>query len=172
MHGKEEAVDKKYFSIEPRDQKWILTIKRPEVLNALNFELLTHLKEAFLDFKQDPEARILIITGQGEKAFCAGADLSSPIGCRNCMTLVLDRVRPRVDHAGTGLRCRSIPSLRSVRRRREVITRSRHYSSNIRSQTLFPFMASRLSVPLPGISVQLCSDQHNTGDHTHNTASF
>ena len=68
-------MDQQYFSIEPRDQVWILTITRPEVLNALNFELLKQLKEAFLDFKQDPEARILIITGQGEKAFCAGADI-------------------------------------------------------------------------------------------------
>lgn len=74
-HGKEEAVDQQYFSIETRDQVWILTINRPEVLNALNFELLKNLKQAFLDFKQDSEARILILTGQGQKAFCAGADI-------------------------------------------------------------------------------------------------
>ncbi|MGD8521598.1 MAG: enoyl-CoA hydratase-related protein [Desulfobacterales bacterium] len=69
-------MDQKLFSIEPRDKKvWILTINRPKVLNALNFELLKNLKEAFLGFKQDPDARILILTGQGQKAFCAGADI-------------------------------------------------------------------------------------------------
>ena len=68
-------MDQKYFSIDQRDNAWILTITRPEVLNALNFELLQKLKEAFLGFKQDPEARILILTGQGQKAFCAGADI-------------------------------------------------------------------------------------------------
>ncbi len=69
-------MDKKLFSIERRDKVEILTITRPAVLNALNFELLKHLKEAFLHFKTDPGARILIITGEGEKAFCAGADIS------------------------------------------------------------------------------------------------
>ena len=68
-------MDPKFFSIEHRDKIWILTINRPEVLNALNFELLKNLKETFVGFKQDPDARILILTGQGEKAFCAGADI-------------------------------------------------------------------------------------------------
>ena len=45
MPDKEEAVDQKYFSIDQRDNAWILTITRPEVLNALNFELLQKLKE-------------------------------------------------------------------------------------------------------------------------------
>ncbi len=65
----------KSLSIEHRDKVDILTITRPEVLNALNFELLSSLKEAFLRFKGDPDRRVLIITGQGEKAFCAGADI-------------------------------------------------------------------------------------------------
>lgn len=68
-------MDQKYFSIESRGQVRILTINRPEVLNALNFELLQQLKQAFLNFKHDPDARILILTGRGEKAFCAGADI-------------------------------------------------------------------------------------------------
>lgn len=69
-------MDQKFFSIEHKDKVEILTITRPEVLNALNFELLKDLKEAFLHFKGDPSGRVLIITGQGEKAFCAGADIS------------------------------------------------------------------------------------------------
>jgi enoyl-CoA hydratase len=54
----------------------ILTITRPDVLNALNFQLLQQLREAFLQFQENPAARVLIITGQGEKAFCAGADIA------------------------------------------------------------------------------------------------
>ncbi len=63
------------FSIKHKDQVEILTITRPDVLNALNFELLKDLKEVFLRFKADPSRRVLIITGEGEKAFCAGADI-------------------------------------------------------------------------------------------------
>lgn len=63
------------FSIEYKEQVEILTITRPEVLNSLNFQLLRDLKEEFLRFKADPNLRVLIITGQGEKAFCAGADI-------------------------------------------------------------------------------------------------
>lgn len=69
-----------YFSFEYRDQVEILTITRADVLNALNFELLKDLKEALLDFKADPERRVLIITGQGDKAFCAGADIPGLLG--------------------------------------------------------------------------------------------
>lgn len=65
----------KSFSIEYRDQVEILTITRPDVLNALNFELLKDLREEFLHLKADPSRRVLIITGQGENAFCAGADI-------------------------------------------------------------------------------------------------
>lgn len=65
----------KNFLLEHKDKTTILTITRPKVLNALNFNLLRELKKAFLDFKNDPERRVLIITGKGEKAFCAGADI-------------------------------------------------------------------------------------------------
>lgn len=64
------------FSVEYRDQIEILTITRPDVLNALNFQLLQDLKTEFLRFKSDADRNVLIITGQGEKAFCAGADIA------------------------------------------------------------------------------------------------
>ena len=65
----------KLLSIEYKNEVEILTIQRPEVLNALNFQLVSDLKEAFLRFKEDGARKVLIITGQGEKAFCAGADI-------------------------------------------------------------------------------------------------
>lgn len=52
-----------------------LTINRPEVLNALNAEVLQGLREAVLAAAAAPSVRVVIITGSGEKAFSAGADL-------------------------------------------------------------------------------------------------
>jgi Enoyl-CoA hydratase/carnithine racemase len=51
-----------------------LTLNRPEKLNALDTELTTALRDAFLEADRDPEIRALVITGAG-RGFCAGADL-------------------------------------------------------------------------------------------------
>ncbi len=53
----------------------VLTLNRPEVMNALNFELLRALRDTIQQIRFDPGIRVAIITGAGEKAFCAGADL-------------------------------------------------------------------------------------------------
>jgi len=52
----------------------VLTINRPEALNALNSEVVRGLNAAF-DAVRDSDARALLITGTGDKAFCAGADI-------------------------------------------------------------------------------------------------
>lgn len=52
-----------------------LFISRPDKLNALNAALLSELHEALLFVKGSDETRVLIITGQGDKAFVAGADI-------------------------------------------------------------------------------------------------
>lgn len=54
---------------------WII-INRPDKLNALNAETIKELHEAFLSFEGDSEVRVVILTGTGEKAFVAGADIS------------------------------------------------------------------------------------------------
>ena len=54
----------------------ILTINRPQVLNALNSQTLDELRRAILDLKQDESVRAVIITGAGEKASVAGADIN------------------------------------------------------------------------------------------------
>lgn len=58
----------------------ILTISRPEVLNALNIELLVALKRAADEVRDRRDTRCLIVTGAGEKAFAAGADIASMKG--------------------------------------------------------------------------------------------
>ena len=53
-----------------------LTVNRPTKLNALNRQTLTELHRAFFEFRHDQDARVMIITGAGERAFVAGADIS------------------------------------------------------------------------------------------------
>lgn len=53
----------------------VLTINRPKVLNALNVETLKELQAAIQEVKENASVKVLIITGAGEKAFVAGADI-------------------------------------------------------------------------------------------------
>lgn len=53
-----------------------ITINRPKKLNALNMETIQELHEAFKDANKDSQIKVIILTGSGEKAFVAGADIS------------------------------------------------------------------------------------------------
>ncbi len=53
----------------------VFTINRPQAINAINIEAWRDLNEAMVDFRDDPELWVGIITGAGEKAFCGGADI-------------------------------------------------------------------------------------------------
>jgi enoyl-CoA hydratase len=52
-----------------------VTLNRPEVRNAINAEVLCRLADAWKDVNDDPAVRAVVLTGTGEEAFCAGADL-------------------------------------------------------------------------------------------------
>jgi len=54
----------------------ILTIQRPQRLNALDSQTLDELRQAVLDLQQDNSIRCIILTGAGEKSFVAGADIT------------------------------------------------------------------------------------------------
>lgn len=54
-----------------------ITIDRPEVLNALHLDAHVELSRAFDLYAADPELRVAVITGAGERAFCVGTDLKS-----------------------------------------------------------------------------------------------
>src|SRR6187551_3444793 len=58
----------------------VLTVQRPARLNALDASTLDELRQAVLDFQQDDSIRCVIVTGAGEKAFVAGADLHEIAG--------------------------------------------------------------------------------------------
>jgi enoyl-CoA hydratase/carnithine racemase len=53
-----------------------LTINRPDVHNALSWGVVADLRRAVAEARTDPATRVVVLTGAGEKAFCAGADLS------------------------------------------------------------------------------------------------
>ena len=66
-----------FLSFEPdTDGLALITIRRPEKLNALNQALIFELGEAFRVAREDTSIKALILTGAGEKAFVAGADIA------------------------------------------------------------------------------------------------
>jgi len=60
---------------QKEDRIAIFTINRPEAMNAVTPQLLGEFYQALVDFRDDPELRVGIITGAGDRAFCAGADI-------------------------------------------------------------------------------------------------
>jgi E-phenylitaconyl-CoA hydratase len=60
---------------EKKDRIAIITINRPEVRNALDPDAILELNKAWIDFRDDPNLWVAIITGAGDKSFCAGADV-------------------------------------------------------------------------------------------------
>lgn len=63
------------LKFEETDGVALLTLNRPKVMNSFNFALLYALKEQIDGLRFRSDIRVIIITGAGEKAFCAGADL-------------------------------------------------------------------------------------------------
>ena len=55
----------------------LITLNRPEKMNSLDFEANDTLVERWKEFDADPEARVAVVTGAGDRAFCAGADLKT-----------------------------------------------------------------------------------------------
>jgi len=62
--------------LEKKNKIAYVTIDRPKVLNALNMATMQELHQVFAELKDDNEIRVVILTGSGEKAFVAGADIN------------------------------------------------------------------------------------------------
>jgi crotonobetainyl-CoA hydratase len=80
-----------FIAIAKTDRVTTITLNRPAVMNAINPQMHAELQEAFDDFAADAGQFVAVVTGAGERAFCAGSDLK-----------VLDRHRgyPKNGYAG------------------------------------------------------------------------
>jgi len=65
--------------VERRGAVLTLTINRPERRNAMTWEVIRGLREEVARAKTDPAVRVVVLAGSGDKAFCAGADLSGMV---------------------------------------------------------------------------------------------
>jgi enoyl-CoA hydratase len=79
----------------------VITVNRPDKLNALNHDTLTALDDAFMAASGDPGVRVVVLTGAGPKAFVAGADISemariTPVQARE-FSLLGQRMMRRVE---------------------------------------------------------------------------
>src|SRR5260221_1246926 len=68
-------MDLKFSKVTRKGPITIITLSRPEVYNALHIDAHFELNKVFDDFSADPEQWVAIVTGAGDKAFCAGNDL-------------------------------------------------------------------------------------------------
>src|ERR1700716_896001 len=68
-------MDLKFSKVTRKGPITIITLSRPEVYNALHIDAHFELNKLFDDFSADPEQWVAIVTGAGDKAFCAGNDL-------------------------------------------------------------------------------------------------
>jgi len=69
-----------------------ITINRPQALNALNEETLIELMTRLEDAKKDEQVKVIVITGAGDRAFCAGADLKMMRGAGAVKGMKLSRL--------------------------------------------------------------------------------
>jgi|YNPNPStandDraft_1061719.scaffolds.fasta_scaffold50701_2 enoyl-CoA hydratase len=70
-----KIMSESHLVVERKGPIEVLKINRPQVLNALNFALLEELYDRLKIIAKDQSIRAIIMTGEGEKAFCAGADI-------------------------------------------------------------------------------------------------
>jgi Enoyl-CoA hydratase/carnithine racemase len=69
-----------FVDLQKKENYAILILNRENALNALNSQVLSEIREAIRELIQDSRMRGVIITGKGEKAFCAGADITEMKG--------------------------------------------------------------------------------------------
>ncbi|HLB29259.1 MAG TPA: enoyl-CoA hydratase/isomerase family protein, partial [Dehalococcoidia bacterium] len=79
-----------YIRYEREDSLAVLTFNRPEVRNALSYASIDEALDAVAQFEADDAARVLILTGAGEQAFIAGADIKE-LQARDILTEMGER---------------------------------------------------------------------------------
>lgn len=80
--------------LERRGQAFWITINRPAKRNALNGEVIAGIAKGYREAHEDAGVRVIVLTGAGDKAFCAGADLQN-----SGAAFAMDLSQPNVDYA-------------------------------------------------------------------------
>ena len=73
-------MDYEFIISERRDAVALITLNRPEKLNALSFPLMEELDDALSGYEADDDVKAVVLTGAGERAFSAGADIHEMAG--------------------------------------------------------------------------------------------
>lgn len=89
-----------------------LTINRPEMRNALTWDLVADMRRRLAEAGNDPAVRVVVLTGAGERAFCAGADLGGMAGAD---TLAMHEARGQLAGLFTDLWNLGKPTIAAVR---------------------------------------------------------
>ena len=79
---------------ENRGQAFWITINRPDKRNALNGDVIAGIARGYREAHDNKDVRVIVLTGAGDKAFCAGADLQN-----SGAAFAMDFSRPNVDYA-------------------------------------------------------------------------
>lgn len=80
---------------EKRGEVGYVTLNRPEAMNAIDLEMHRELWDIWCDFRDDPDLRVAILTGAGDEAFCAGADLKTHVPMWTHMDAMMPRNKVR-----------------------------------------------------------------------------
>jgi enoyl-CoA hydratase/carnithine racemase len=78
---------------DKRGHAFWITVNRPDKRNAINAEVIAGIRAGYRAAHADPDVRVIVLTGAGDKAFCAGADLQPGKG------FAFDTARPNLDYA-------------------------------------------------------------------------
>ena len=80
--------------LEKRGNAFWITINRPDKRNAINADVVAGIAKGYRSAHDDPDVRVIVLTGAGDKAFCAGADLVN-----SGAAFAFDFAKPNVDYA-------------------------------------------------------------------------
>src|ERR1700750_3157058 len=86
--------DTSSVNLEKRGNAFWITINRPEKRNAINGDVIAGIAKGYRTAHDDKEVRVIVLTGAGDKAFCAGADLQN-----SGAAFSMDFAKPNVDYA-------------------------------------------------------------------------
>src|SRR3954447_7756890 len=86
--------DKSAVMLDKRGQALWITINRPDKRNAINADVVAGIARGYRDAHDDADVRVIVLTGAGDKAFCAGADLQ-----HTSSAFAADFSKPNVDYA-------------------------------------------------------------------------